>query len=215
MPITLTDDPSGAIPIIAVAARDFRSWKEEQLPTVAAWLDALGFTGEAGKTALIPDGDGGLAQVIQGVNRDDALWSLAGLPDSLPEGKYRADFDADALFGEGGATKLALGWALGSYAFTRYKKAKRAPATLVWPKGADKGEAERLAEAMMLTRDLVNTPAEDLGPAELAEAVESVAKRFGATVRQIVGDELLAENYPMIHAVGRGSAAAAAPGHHG
>jgi len=208
MPINLTDDPSGAIPIVAVTARDFSSWHKEQAPATAAWLESLGFTGEAGKTALVPGSEGKLGLVVQGVNRDEPTWSLAGLPESLPEGSYRLDFDADALFGAGGATKVALGWALGSYGFTRYKKPKRGWAKLVWPKGADQGAAERLAEAMMLTRDLVNTPAEDLGPAELAEAVETVAKRFGARVHQIIGDELLAENYPMIHAVGRGSARA-------
>ncbi len=208
MPINLTDDPSGAIPIIAVTARDFAAWRKEQTAATGAWLDALGYAGEAGKTALVPGEGGTLGLVVQGVNRDEAIWSLAGLPETLPEGTYRLDFDADSLFGAGGATKLALGWALGSYGFTRYKKPKRGWASLVWPKGADKGEAERLAEAMMLTRDLVNTPAEDMGPAELAAAVEAVAQRYGATVRQIVGDELLAENYPMIHAVGRGSARA-------
>ena len=208
MPINLTDDPSRAIPIVAVTTRDFAAWRKEQNAATGAWLDSLGYTGEAGKTALVPGDGGTLGLVVQGVNRDDAIWSLAGLPESLPEGTYRLDFDADSLFGAGGATRLALGWALGSYGFTRYKKPKRGWASLVWPKGADKGEAERLAEAMMLTRDLVNTPAEDLGPAELAEAVEAVAQRYGATVRQIVGDELLAENYPMIHAVGRGSARA-------
>ena len=74
-----------------------------------------------------------LGLVVQGVSRDEAIWSLAGLPESLPEGSYRLDFDADSLFGAGGATKLALGWALGSYGFTRYKKPKRGWARLVWP----------------------------------------------------------------------------------
>jgi leucyl aminopeptidase len=208
MPVNLTDDPSGAIPIVAVTARDFAAWRKEQTPAIGAWLDSLGYTGEPGKTALVPGDGGTLGLVVQGVNRDEAIWSLAGLPETLPEGSYRLDFDADSLFGAGGATKLALGWALGSYGFSRYKKPKRGWAKLVWPKGANRGEAERLAEAMMLTRDLVNTPAEDMGPAELAEAVEAVAQRYGAKVRQIVGDELLAENYPMIHAVGRGSARA-------
>jgi leucyl aminopeptidase len=208
MPINLTDDPTGAIPVVAVTTRDFAAWCKEQPAATAAWLGSLGFTGEAGKTALVPGADGKLGLVVQGVNRDEAIWSLAGLPESLPEGSYRLDFDADSLFGAGGATKLALGWALGSYGFTRYKKPKRGWARLVWPEGADRAEAEGLAEAMMLTRDLVNTPAEDMGPADLAAVVETVAQRFGATVRQIVGDELLAENYPMIHAVGRGSARA-------
>jgi leucyl aminopeptidase len=208
MPATLTDDRSGTIPIIAVAAREFTTWKREQPQATLAWLDSIGFTGEAGKTALIPGAEGRLARVVQAVTTDEAIWALAGLPEALPEGGYHLDFDAEALFGAGGATRVALGWALGSYGFTRYKPAKRAPARLVWPEAADRGEVERLAGAIALTRDLVNTPAEDMGPAELAAAVEAVGAAYGAKVRQIIGDDLLTENYPMLHAVGRGSARA-------
>ena len=208
MPITLTDDAAGAIPITAVACRDFTAWKSEQPAATAGWLDSIGFTGEAGKTALVPGTHGRLARVVQAISPDEAIWSLAGLPDSLPEGSYRLDFDAEALLGAGGATRLALGWALGSYNFTRYRPAKRSSARLVWPEAADRAEVERLAEAIALARDLVNTPAEDMGPAELAEAAEAVADRSGATFSEIVGDDLLAHNYPTIHAVGRGSARA-------
>ena len=208
MPATLTDDRSGAIPITAILTRDFAAWKRRQPPATSAWLGAIGFSGEAGRTALIPDAEGRLAGVVQAVGPDDSIWALAGLPDSLPEGSYRLDFDAEALFGAGGGTKVALGWALGSYAFTRYKPARRGFARLVWPQSADRGEVERLAAGVILARDLVNTPAEDMGPAELAAAIETVAAAHGAAVRQIVGEDLLAENYPTIHAVGRGSARA-------
>jgi leucyl aminopeptidase len=208
MSATLTDDRGGTIPIIAVAAREFAAWKREQPQAAVIWLDSIGFTGESGKTALLPGTDGRLARVVQIVNADEAIWALAGLPGTLPEGSYHPEFDAEALFGAGGATQVALGWALGSYGFTRYKPAKRAPARLVWPAAADRGEVERLAGAIALTRDLVNTPAEDMGPAELAAAVEAVGAAHGAKVRQIIGDDLLSENYPMLHAVGRGSARA-------
>jgi leucyl aminopeptidase len=208
MTAMLTEDTAGAIPIKAVTARDFATWKSTQPASVSAWLESTGFAGEAGRTALVPGSDGRLALVLHGVNADEAIWSLAGLPDTLPEGTYRVDFDADAMFGAGGATRLALGWALGSYAFTRYKAPKRGFARLAWPKGADRAEVELLAAAMALTRDLVNTPAEDMGPAELSAAAETVAARHGAKIETIIGDELLAKNYPTIHAVGRGSARA-------
>lgn len=103
------------------------------------------------------------------------------------------------------ATAFAAGWAVGSYAFTRYRKRRRAPARLVWPAAADRGEATRVADAIWLVRDLVNTPPEDLGPGELADAAVTLGRRHGATVRVLRGDELLAQNYPMVHAVGRGS----------
>src|SRR5207244_2641929 len=94
------------------------------------------------------------------------------------------------------------------YAFTRYHAKKGAATALVWPEGADRGRVERLASAIFLARDLANTPAGDLGPAELAVEAVRVAKTAGARHRVIIGDELLAENYPTIHAVGRAAAQA-------
>src|SRR6266513_985272 len=134
--------------------------------------------------------------------RETAMWALAGLPEKLPEGNYRLEQ------GPNGAdpTRLALGWALGTYAFTLYRdKEEEYRARLVWPEGADRGLAERLANAVCLARDPINTPASDLGPAELAEAALTVAENAGAKHRVITGDALLAENYPTIHAVGRAS----------
>ncbi|HVJ50953.1 MAG TPA: leucyl aminopeptidase family protein [Aliidongia sp.] len=208
MVATLTDRADDAIPIKALTAAGFAAWHAEQAPALRTWVDAIGFTAEAGKTALIAGPDGKLAMVLQGVSKDEPIWALAGLPDSLPEGTYAADFDADRLFGAGGATRVALGWALGSYNFTRYKRAKRGFAHLVWPAEADRAEVEALAEAASLARDLINTPAEDMGPAELAAAAEALAKKHGAECTLIVGNDLLAQNYPTIHAVGRGSARA-------
>jgi leucyl aminopeptidase len=102
-------------------------------------------------------------------------------------------------------TRLALGWALATYAFARYHAKPASGAALVWPAGADRGRVERLARAAFLARDLTNTPAGDLGPEELAQAAVRVAEEGGACHRVIVGDDLLGENYPTIHAVGRAS----------
>ena len=204
---TLVDAAQGeGIPVTAITKDRFASWLNGQPDAVAAWLRSTGFTGEAGKTALLPGPGGGLAGVVQGVSVSEPLWSLAGLPDSLPEGLYRIDGNLDALFGAGGTTQAVLGWALGSYAFTRYKSRGRGFAKLAWPAEAERGEVEHLATGIALARDLINTPAEDMGPAELAEAAETLAQRHGAEIRVIVGDDLIAQNYAMIHAVGRGSA---------
>ncbi len=208
MVATLLDAATGAIPIKALTSAGFAGWQAEQAPELRTWLAATGFAAEAGKTALVAGPDGKLAMVLQGVNKDEPIWALAGLPDSLPEGTYKADFDAERLFGPGGATRVALGWAMGSYAFTRYKKAKRGFASLVWPEGADRTEVAALADGAFLARTLINTPAEDLGPAELADAAKKLAEQHGAEFRVIVGNELLEQNYPTIHAVGRGSARA-------
>ena len=139
-----------------------------------------------------------------GADAEGRMWALAGLQTALPEARYRLDAVPDGA----DPTHLALGWALATYAFTRYSEKPRSAATLVWPEKCDRGRVERLAAAVFLARDLANTPAGDLGPEELAGEAVRVAKAAGARHRVIVGDDLLAENYPTIHAVGRASARA-------
>ena len=168
------------------------------------WVEATRYVGEAGKFALLPDAGGALARVLVGVKPGEELWSLAALPDALPPGIYALD----GAIAAGPASCYALGWALGCYAFTRYRARDKAWADLVWPESADRGWVERLARGIALARDLINTPAEDMGPPELAAAAEEVAVRNGARYRVIVGDDLLTENYPAIHAVGRAAAKA-------
>jgi leucyl aminopeptidase len=202
MLFSLIDNDAGAVPIVALTKPGLAAWREAAAPRERDWAAATGFAGEAGKLALIPNSGGGLARVLVGIGEDEAaIWALAGLSQTLPEGNYRvgaAPAGADP-------TRLALGWALGTYAFTRYHAKPGGQARLVWPDGADRGMVERLAAAIFLARDLINTPASDMGPAELAEAALQVAKQAGARHRVIVGDALLAENYPTIHTVGRAS----------
>jgi len=154
---------------------------------------------------LVPGETGKLARVLVGLgagaDAERGMWALAGLPAALPEASYRLEAAPDGA----DPSRLALGWALATYVFTRYSAKSRPTAALVWPKGADRGRVERLARAVFLARDLANTPAGDLGPEELAAAALRVAKDAGADHRVIAGDDLLAENYPTIHAVGRAS----------
>jgi leucyl aminopeptidase len=205
MPYSLIDDGKGAIPIALVTKEEFPSLLEAAPGFERAWLTAIGFAGEPGKFALVPGADGRPAHVVVGLAADSeaggGIWALAGLPEALPEGSYRLE----AMPAGVDPTRLALGWALGTYAFTRYRARPAAAAALVWPKGAERARAGRLAAAVFLARDLVNTPAGDLGPEELAAAAVAVADNAGASYRSLVGDELLAENYPTIHAVGRAS----------
>ncbi|HVB16537.1 MAG TPA: leucyl aminopeptidase family protein [Stellaceae bacterium] len=203
MAFSLIDDKSGAVPLVAVSKAGLAAWRERASARERDWALATGFSGEAGKLALIPDDNGRLGRVLVGIAEGEpAMWAFAGLSDTLPEGKYRVE----AMPEGGNPSHIALGWALGTYAFTRYRDKKKASGTrLVWPKGADKGLVERLAGGVALARDLINTPASDMGPAELAEAAVHVAEQADAQHRVIAGDALLAENYPTIHAVGRAS----------
>jgi len=199
---TFTDDSRNAITITPVDAKGLKAWLKGAPVRDRAWLKTLGFGAEPGKFAFLPPAGRRQAKVLVGADlQRDPIWAIAGLAGALPEGRYRID----AQLAPEAATQLALGWALGAYAFTRYKKANRGFATLVWPGNADRREVERLAQAVFLARDLINTPAEDLGPPELAAEAQRVAKQFDARCTVISGDDLLKKNYPTVHAVGRAS----------
>jgi leucyl aminopeptidase len=202
MAFSLIDKDAGAVPLTVVGKAQISQWRESAPARERDWAQAAGFTGEAGKIALAPDERGKLGRVLVGASDSEAImWAVAGLSETLPEGVYRLD----PLPEGGDASRVALGWALGTYRFTRYHDKPKGKARLVWPKAADRGFVERLAEGIFLARDLATTPASDMGPEELADAAQKVAKKAGARCRVIVGDKLLEKNYPTIHAVGRAS----------
>jgi leucyl aminopeptidase len=186
------------------------------LPKVVAKLDqrartfvkAAGFEPRPGRHLILPSARG--VAVLFGLDsREEANAFLPGLlPGVLPAGTYRfANAPHDARL-------AALAFALGSYRFTRYRKAKNGqdkPVRLVVPDGVDGDELSRIAEGMTLARDLINTPANDMGPADLEAAARALARRHGAKSRSIVGDELRKQNFPLIHAVGRAAEPTRAP----
>jgi leucyl aminopeptidase len=163
------------------------------------WLGDSGFAAAAGTFALVADPAGKLVRVLVGVDPSDPLTALAALPCTLPEASYHL---AEGVLGD--VTLAALGWALGAYQFNRYRQPKRAPARLA-VSAAELQQLAPLVEATAQVRDLVNTPTEDMGPAQLAEAIRQLGKTHKAKVREWVGDELLKANFPTIHAVGRAS----------
>ncbi|MDN3919074.1 leucyl aminopeptidase family protein [Roseateles violae] len=193
--------PAGAIAITVVDRAAFQALSA-RLPTPTRhWLAANGFKGAPDSFCLVPGADGKLGQVFAGVAHAAHPFALAALPQALPEGVYRLAQDGLGLSAE----QAALSWELGAYQFDLYKPRRRAPATLALPDGADAQRGLAQAAAIIATRDLVNTPAEHMGPAELAAAAKMVAKQHGATFTEIVGDALLKKNFPAIHAVGRAS----------
>ena len=188
------------IPITPVTAQQLKGWLKAQRASVRKWVEGVGFEAKPGSHALVPGPDGAPGRVLVGVEARPDIWSYGALPKALPRGTYRID----GKLAPAAATRAALGWALGGYAFARYKK-QPGVARLLWPDGADRAAVERMATAAFLVRDLVNTPAEDMGPAELAAAAQVVARAHGAKQKIIIGDDLLKANYPLVHAVGRAS----------
>ena len=197
----LVESQAGAVPVTVVTRDGLVATVGALGAAAARWVDATRFTAEPGTHLLVPDSDGKSLRVLVAAGGQDPVWDLAALPEALPEGTYVLDAASD---GER-ATRHALGWALGAYAFTRYRARKRPPARLAWPRHANRRLVMRLARAQCRARDLINTPAEAMGPAELQQAVEALAAQYGARCTAIVGDDLLAANYPTIHAVGRAS----------
>ncbi len=192
-----------AVPLELLSG-EFETWLRAQPARVQAWVKSTGFTGKPGTVCLLPGEAGALERVAAGIDETAGPWAYAALPDRLPPGRYAIE----GALENGGAERAALGWALAGYRFDRYKKAEANGARLVWPETADRAAVARTVEAIALVRDLINTPAGDMGPAELAAAARAVARRSKAKVSVITGDQLLRRNYPTIHAVGRASARA-------
>ncbi|HEX7606798.1 MAG TPA: hypothetical protein VF348_08830, partial [Usitatibacter sp.] len=193
-----------AVPILATDAKRLPKLLDSLSPAERHWAAASGFDGAANAVAILPDAKGGIARVLAGVRAGDDPWAIAGLALKLPRGRY--------ALGKGPVTiapeKAAFAWDLGGYQFTRYKKAKRKPADLQLEGSSRVKEALDMAQAVRLVRDMVNTPAEDMGPEQLSDIAREQAELFGGEFDEWVGDELLAQNFPAIHAVGRAAARA-------
>ncbi|QYK41643.1 MAG: leucyl aminopeptidase family protein [Paracoccaceae bacterium] len=176
-------------------------------PAQSAWLSATGWTAAAGDLRVLPGPDGIPAGAVMGLGaaaaRPRHRFLMARAAGGLPAGPWRIEGlgDADDL------AEAALAWLLAGYGFDRYRMPKepREPALLVPPPAVDTERLIAIATGEALTRDLVNTPAADMGPDELEIALRDLARRHGAQVTAIRGDDLLTENLPMIHAVGRAS----------
>jgi len=186
-----------------------KTWPDiaETLPASArAFAAAQGFEPKPGRHCLLPAADGSLQAVVFGLDSAEGKHSdpfLVGkLPTILPEGVYRfASEPADPAL-------ATLAWLLGAYRFERYRRGSGKSVRLVPPEAIDLGEVIRIANAVAWGRDLINTPTNDLGPDGIEAAARKLADKHGAQFEATVGDDLLAHNFPMIHAVGRASAVA-------
>ena len=179
----------------------WRAWLKEQSAARRGWVESLDFAGTAGDFAVMPGRDGKAAGAVLVVSAEPTLWDFGALATSLPPGTWKLADTAPVS-----PTDAAVAIGLGAWRFERYRaKKSKAGTKILWPQDADKARATAMIEAMCLARDLITTPSSDMGPAELAAAAKALAKKHGARSSVIVGDDLLKQNYPMIHAVGRAS----------
>ena len=194
MHASLAKSAKNTVPLHAVAAKDLKPWLAK-IP----YLKASGFSAKPGEIRLVP-GRNGLSAAVLGLGKEKDALALAGFSEKLPDGVYRLGEVPDFC----GHANAALAWLLGLYEFSRYKKPSKRDIKLVLPAGVDGAEISRIADNVFLARDLINTPPNDMGPQELADAASRLAKKHGAKFRVISG-EALKKNYPLIQAVGQGS----------
>jgi leucyl aminopeptidase len=201
-----TAPATSAIPITFASKSNWDAIRAELPEPARQFADANGFAGKPGAYLALPAADGRIAGVLFGIEDKGAKsrdpFRPGALPGLLPAGVYRfANAPHD--------TRLAvLAFALGLYRFNRYRKADAPEVKLVPPDGVDTADIIRMADAATLARDLINTPSNDMGPAEFAEAAKDVATRCGASFDCVVGDDLVSKNFPLIHAVGMASSRA-------
>ncbi|WP_317056784.1 leucyl aminopeptidase family protein [Roseovarius rhodophyticola] len=202
MPLKFAAENADAIPVHVLEQEDVEAWLADQQKRTQTWVNASGFTGALGQITLVPSSDGAIEMALAGYgassSRARGRFHLASVAGQLPEGTYRLEG-----LGSDRAEEEALGWLLAGYAFDRYRSQKPANAQLVAPSGVDAKRLEVIAAGESLTRDLINTPAWDMGPVELEAACATLADEFGANINVTRGEALLEQNFPMVHTVGR------------
>jgi leucyl aminopeptidase len=197
---------ASTVPVTFVNSTTWRELRDGLDSRARAFVEAAGFEPKAGRHLLLPSPEGALAGVLfaleppEDANKD--LFRPGALTGILPAGAYRfANAAHDSRL-------AALAFALGSYRFARYRKQEEKDLKLELPGNVDGDDLTRIVDGVCLARDLINTPSNDMGPAELEEAARTLAGRHGASIRSVVGDDLLQENFPLVHAVGRAAARA-------
>ena len=201
MALPFVDRSNTSLPVQFVLPSKWRAWLKEQNATRRGWLESLDVSGHAGDFAVLPGRDGKASSAVLVLSAKPSLWDFGALATKLPAGTWKLGDTAPIS-----PTDAAVAIGLGTWRFERYKAKKgKAGPKILWPQGADKARATAMIESICLARDLITTPSSDMGPVELAAAAQELAKKHGAKIKVTVGDDLLKQNFPMIHAVGRAS----------
>ncbi|MDO8954908.1 MAG: leucyl aminopeptidase family protein [Gammaproteobacteria bacterium] len=195
----LTDHAAKLVAIIPLTKSHFDAWLSRQDAISQQWIQTTGFNAEPGKVCILPDSSGHLKQVLIGVDSKNSLWSLAECPKTLPVGSYKLEDEFDLL----NVAQAALGWGLACYKFDRYSTIKNTcDRQLVIPTEL-LNKLTPMLEACFWVRTLISTPAEDMGPENLATEAKKMAERCQANYREIVGKDLLSQGYAGIYTVGK------------
>lgn len=191
--------------VLPVKESELQSWLKKQSQDTQNWVKTAGFSGKAGDLVAIPGKDGAVVTYLYGVSEEIDLYSFATLPQKLPENK--GGYHLDGNLNKDEATLAAMGWEFGQYKFDKYKtSAKTDDKKLVWPQNADKDAVTITTQAIFMIRDMINTPTNDMGPDDLEKICRDLTKQFNTQSPKVIrGDDLLKENYPAVHAVGRAS----------
>ena len=202
------EDPKNARIVRLIEEDAAEAALDAMLVAEAGWARMQGFAGKLGQSILLPDGQGGASAALFGWgdarSRRARRFAIADFAARAPEGDWRIEGDLSVEEAE----EAALGWLLAAYRFDRYKAASPQKARLTPPKGINADRLIEIATGAYLARDLINTPTNDMGPEALESAARDLAKAHKAKITVIAGDDLLKQNFPMIHAVGRAAAEA-------
>lgn len=194
-----TNEDTNSIPIYIVLKTEFKTWKSKQTKPVQNWLVTSQFKPRVNKTLAIPDSDGNIQSVLVVADAENLTWALGGCHRALPAGNYHLDKSFNAN------DSIYLGWGLGAYKYKKFKQSRDKLCKLHIDDTVNKNKLEALLQAVTIVRDMVNAPAADMMPQHISKEIEVIAQQFNQTISECVGDNLITENYPVIHAVGRAS----------
>lgn len=190
-----------AIPIYLITQAELEAWVNKQTAETQAWINTMSFTAIPSEICLIPNNRNELQMVVQGIIDNNDMMQVGTLARCLPPGDYRLAIEDNLRF----LTLASTAWGLGAYQFCRYKLGQKFNAKLCLDERLDAEELQSVVSAVHLIRDMVNTGPQDMNTSQIAAKAREIATAHGAKLHEIVGDDLLKANYPMIHAVGRGS----------
>lgn len=199
LPPCFTAHSTHVTELIPVTSAQLNAWLQTQTKPIQEWVEAHRFKAKSHTHCVIPGADGDMRCVLYGVSEEPDLWALSNATANLPTGDYQLSCD----WNDEQCHQVTLGWGLGDYQFSRYKTAHKNNVRLVLEKPSPLLKAS--LAAITRVRDLINTPPNDMMPPELAAEARLLADSYSAEFSQIIGDSLLDENYPTIHAVGRAS----------